>query len=219
MRFFISRPDNIVAIDNVAAAVDCSSVSSAIKYVIWNENGSGFIEPATGVALRTSFNDPSPYQGMINAWISAQVAAGITLPQAKAIKTSFINSIYLSKRKLPVTVTTTAGTLAWDATESAISQLSMLSAFAASVSTNTVIAAVISNVNSVVGMVNANGSVGNALITNSNSIAGTLNSLIGNGGSTGVGALESALDHYLEWVQQFNLFANTTPDPGGGSGG
>jgi hypothetical protein len=117
MRFFISRKDNLVAIDNVAASVDCSSLDTTVAYVIWNENGSGFVEPATGVALRTTFTDPSPYQTIIDAWMTAQIANGLTLAQAQMVKTEFVQAIYLSKIQAPVSVATSLGTFSFDPTD------------------------------------------------------------------------------------------------------
>lgn len=119
MRFLISRPDDVMSIDNVAISLDCSSLDPSVKYVLWNENGSGFIEPATGIALRTSFTDPSPYQPLVNAWITAQAAAtpALTPAQARAIKSELVDALWIVKRQAPVSVLTSLGTFSFDAND------------------------------------------------------------------------------------------------------
>lgn len=117
MRFFVSRPENLMCIDNVAVNMDCSSLDPGINYVVWNENGSGFLEPSSGIALRTPFSDPSPYQALINLWMATQAAAtpALTLAQAQAVKSELVDAIWLVKAKANVTVSTSQGSFTFDA--------------------------------------------------------------------------------------------------------
>jgi hypothetical protein len=152
MRFFISRADDLMAIDNVAVTMDCSSLPESVIYVIWNEAGDGFVESNTGVALRTSFSDPSPYQPLIDDWMTAMAAAtpALTVAQAQVVKVELVEALFEAYRIAPIAYSVAAAPGAsWDASDEGVAALTLalfsalLAAFATLVGqTNTVIAAI-----------------------------------------------------------------------------
>lgn len=129
MRFFISRASNLVAIDNVALKMDCSALPSNIRYVIWNESNSGFVEYNTGIALRVPFSDPSPYLGVIAEWLNIQAIAtpALTLAQAQSLQAAFVEILFAVKRQLPLPCAVGAGSFTWDASDQGIAALTTAS--------------------------------------------------------------------------------------------
>ena len=125
MNFVIVRSDGVMTIDNAALAMDVSSLPSNIEVVAWRGN-SGIIEYNDRPRVLTLFTDPSPYQSLVNAWMTAQAAASpaLTLAQAKAIKSDFVDGIFAGKRIAPVAY---AG-FYWDASDESV--LAMLQSLA-----------------------------------------------------------------------------------------
>lgn len=72
--------------------------AAGVKQVQWDTD-KGFFTDSNNHA--TPFADPSPYQGDVNAWLTAAQTATppITLAHAQAIKSNFIDAIYNAKRK------------------------------------------------------------------------------------------------------------------------
>jgi len=98
-------------------------------------NGVGQILYNDRPPIQEAFTDPSPYQSYINQFISG--LAGLTLAQAKQIKIDLINAIYPVKKSAAVSVTVSAGTYNWDASDEALAMYAMESSSAVITRLNT----------------------------------------------------------------------------------
>jgi hypothetical protein len=121
MRFMVDRFGNQMAVDNsVATNMDFSALGSTVALIVWDGLG-GEIENTDGPAVRTTFTDPSPYQPLLNAWMTKVAAATppLTLAQAKSIKSALVNAIYEAKRTAPIT----SGGQTYEATNEAVTAM------------------------------------------------------------------------------------------------
>jgi hypothetical protein len=115
MRLLIDNIKKQVAIDGVQFPVTSPDLGAGIDNVFIGDDGNGAIQITGG--FRTTFIDPSPYQGFVNAWMTANV--GLTLAQAKTIKSDLVSAIYFAMRQRAVSVSTSPGTFNWDGSDAA----------------------------------------------------------------------------------------------------
>lgn len=118
MGFLIDKVKGHMAVDSVTATIDTSALAGDVAYVSMNLHGECGVQYTD--QPMTLDVDPAPYQVFLNAWMTAMYAGGsgaLTLTEAKSAKKNLVDALYFYKRQIPVTVATTAGTFAWDASD------------------------------------------------------------------------------------------------------
>jgi hypothetical protein len=101
----IDRAENLMYIDNAGiVGLSLASLPANVAIVTW-DGVEGELEYNDAPAVRTQFNDPTPYLPMVDAWIAAAATASpaLTLAQAKGIKAALVDQFYHQKRQLPIT--------------------------------------------------------------------------------------------------------------------
>jgi hypothetical protein len=123
MRFTIIRSESLVIIDNAVATIDVSSLPTNVEIVVYQEID-GKIEYNDRPSLRLPFTDPSPYQSLLNAWITNQatVTPALQLAQAKQVKNDLVEGIFHHKRRLPYAY----GAWSYDAHDESVTNLDLL---------------------------------------------------------------------------------------------
>jgi hypothetical protein len=161
MRFTIIRSESMVVIDNAPLVLDCSSVPANVEVVAY-EDTDGTVEYNDRPSVRVTFTDPSPYQPILNSWVTASAALtpALQLAQAKTIKAGLVEAIFHHKRRLPYS----SGGWNWDTNNDALASLETLVRACMTVSAssgglitsiNDTLAALITQINSqIVGQVN-----------------------------------------------------------------
>lgn len=121
MRFMVDRLANQMCVDNaVVTGMNFSALASTIALIVW-DGVIGGIEYTDGPAVRTIFTDPSPYQPLLNSWMTSVAAMSppLTLAQAKSIKSALVAAIYSARRQAPFT----SGGITYEATDEAITAM------------------------------------------------------------------------------------------------
>lgn len=121
MRFMVDRLGSQMCVDNaIATGMDFTALAATIALIVW-DGFSGEIESTDGPAVRTTFADPSPYQPLLNAWMTKVAAATppLNIAQARSIKTALVNAVYSAKRQAPIT----SGGVTYEATNEAITAM------------------------------------------------------------------------------------------------
>lgn len=123
MRFTIIRSESLVVVDNAVSNISVASLPANVEVVVYQETD-GKIEYNDRPSVRTVFTDPSPYQALINAFITDQAALvpALQLAQAKQIKKDLVEGIFHHKRRLPYIY----NTWQYEATDEAVANMSML---------------------------------------------------------------------------------------------
>jgi hypothetical protein len=157
LKFFIGVNDGIMAVYNVAMPITIGGALSGLQYVIYND-GKGEIEAATGVGIRTTFADPSPYQTYLNSWLTAAAAAApaLTLAQAQQIKTEMVKAIFDAKRQSALAYTVSAGAYSWDCSDQAIIALNTAFAVAMQGGVTTALSDLITAIDAALTLLNSN---------------------------------------------------------------
>jgi hypothetical protein len=87
MNATIVRPDNIVVVDGLGLAVDCSDLDPVISVVQWGGTAGHieYVNPpyASEFKTNTLINDFAPYQKYVDAWHAAKQQQEQTLKEAK----------------------------------------------------------------------------------------------------------------------------------------
>jgi len=124
MNFVIFCAQGQMSIDSAVMPIDTSSVASGTAYVVFlGDNGQ--TEP-TGLPIRTSITDPSPYQTCVNNWLTAAAAASpaLTLAQAQTIKSNLVNTIFKSYERASISYLS----YNWDCSPDAIAAMTAMAA-------------------------------------------------------------------------------------------
>jgi hypothetical protein len=123
MQFTIDRTKGVVSVSGVPLPIDTSSLPTNIRYVFFSDAGGNLIYNDRA-AIAEPFSDPSPYQGLLNAWMTAAAAASppLLLGQAQKLKCGMVNAIGSMKRQLPLSVKIGSGSYPWDASDLAVSR-------------------------------------------------------------------------------------------------
>lgn len=104
MRFMIDHFASLMCVDNATVSgMDLSTLPANVSLVAYDGKDGG-IETNDAPSVRTVFTDPSPYQPLLNAWMTATatVSPALNLAQAKSIKNGLVLGIYSSKRRAPI---------------------------------------------------------------------------------------------------------------------
>jgi hypothetical protein len=122
--FIFIRSENIGAIDNASAAIDCSSLPANVEKVIWDSH-TGWLEYNDQPKIHAPFADPSTYQAQLNALMTAlsTTTPPLSLAQAQLVKQALVDALYGMKRLKPITVSTSQGSLQWDAADEAVATM------------------------------------------------------------------------------------------------
>jgi hypothetical protein len=123
MRFVIIRSESMIVIDNADLHLDCSSLPANVEIVVYQEI-EGKVEYNDRPSVRTRFTDPSPYQTLLNSWMTAAAALAppLQLDQAKQIKIDLVEAIFHHKRRLPFI----SGPWQYDARDESVANLEVL---------------------------------------------------------------------------------------------
>jgi hypothetical protein len=138
MRFAVAKAAGLMSIDNTSFPVDTTSLASNVTFVIFNADD-GEITYGGAPGVNVSVSDPSPYQPLINAWLTAasEAAAPLTLAQAQTIKGNLVTTIYDAKRQSPITY----DSYQWDCSDQAIAALNQAAIAALITGTNAALSA------------------------------------------------------------------------------
>jgi hypothetical protein len=178
MRFLLVRSENLVVVDNAELTISCAALPTNVEMVVYNEID-GKIEYNDRPSVRIAFTDPSPYQTLINSWITAAAAQtpALQLAQAKQVKNDLIDGVFHHKRRLPFTL----GPWQYDARDDNVQALDLLVQSNASASSensgligsiNTAFSNLVNALNTNVGQHNTSAGAVNAW-SNSNYLAWT----------------------------------------------
>jgi hypothetical protein len=154
MRFLLVRSENLVVVDNAEIEISCAALPANVEMVVYNEID-GKIEYNDRPSVRIAFTDPSPYQTLLNSWITAAAALtpALQLAQAKQVKNDLIDAIMHHKRRLPYT----QGAYQFDARDDNVLALQQLVSTTASVSASSsgIVASVNTALSTITSQINA----------------------------------------------------------------
>jgi hypothetical protein len=144
MRFTIIRSESMVVIDNAPLVLDCSTVPANVEVVAYEDTG-GTVEYNDRPSVRVMFTDPSPYQPILNSWMTTSAAASpaLQLAQAKTIKAGLVEGIFHHKRRLPYS----AVGYSWDTNAESIASLETLVRGKASISLSSDTSVLVASIN------------------------------------------------------------------------
>lgn len=175
LRFSIYKPDSIVVVDNAPLVVSLAALASNIVVVAFQID-QGSVEFNDRPNLRTPFTDPSPYQSLLNSWITAAASASppLQLAQAQQLKKDLVEAIFHHKRRLPYTY----GAWQYDARDEALANMSMLTEGNATVSSDSsaLVTAINTAFSTITGQINGTVVAGaNAMVSANNGSAAAVN--------------------------------------------
>ena len=173
----------------------CGSLGAAVKYVRWDDT-IGVSYPSSGSTVGAFFTDPSPYQALIDTWMTTEAA--LSLAQAQAIKSDLVAAIFNYKRTEPIAYNIAAGNFSWDCSDESLNAMTMAMVSAQNSgmvsATNSALSTIAGQINSafstgftsvnnaIVALVNeinaAFSSVASATTTVINSVIGNINSAL-----------------------------------------
>jgi hypothetical protein len=145
MQFTILVQNNAVSVNGLSLqSIDCSTVNSSYYSVEFNSQlNIGRITNSSGLNNRTIFNDPSPFQIVINNWMTS---ANLSLSEAQLIKSDLVSSIFQFKKQESVALNVTAGNYTWDASNDSVEAIGLLLGATIVAGTNSTLSTVTANV-------------------------------------------------------------------------
>lgn len=125
MKFYFNGPMSTASVEGVPISMSCT-MPSGIQWAAWNET-QGVSIPSSGIQIQTTFTDPSPYQALVNAWITAQAAAtpALSLAQAQAIKSAMAADIFKVQRQAQISYAIGSTDYNWDCSDESVGAMGL----------------------------------------------------------------------------------------------
>ncbi|UGY23710.1 hypothetical protein HU675_0038155 [Bradyrhizobium septentrionale] len=123
LKFSINTANSVMRVFTVPAPI-INRLPSNIAFVSYDVTKGGEVYYNDRVAIPERFDDPTPYLGYLNQWLTAMAAAtpALTVKQALAIRLALLDVLYGINRQMPFTVSISSGIFAFDPSDLAVSR-------------------------------------------------------------------------------------------------